>query len=152
MPGARSAKKSADEKAEVWLLSWLARREYSVFEASRRLERKGVTPARVEEVMERFLSEGLISDQRFADSLVRTRVSRGQGPLLVRAELQRRGVNREIASEVMAGFEWRDIGQAAKVKRFGEGEPADGHEFDRQARFLAGRGFPMDIIFSVLGR
>lgn len=152
MSRASDSRKSADEKAEVWLLSWLARREYSVCEASRRLVRKGVTPACVEELMERFISKGLISDQRFADSLVRTRVSRGQGPLLVRAELQRRGVEGEIGDEVMSTFEWRDIGRAAKVKKFGEGDPADGGEFDRQARFLAGRGFPMDIIFSVLGR
>lgn len=152
MPRARNSRQNADEKAEVWLMSWLARREYSACEASRRLLRKGVTPARVEEVMEKFVSEGLVSDQRFADSLVRTRVSRGQGPLLVRAELQRRGVAGEISNEVMAGFEWRDIGQSAKIKRFGEGDPQDGREFDRQARFLAGRGFPIDIIFSVLGR
>ena len=152
MLGKRISKRNADEKAEVWLLSWLARREYSVCEASSRLVRKGVTPARVEQVMERFLSEGIISNQRFAESLVRTRVARGQGPLLVGAELQRRGVEREIASEVMSEFKWRDIGQAAKIKRFGKENPADGHEFDRQARFLAGRGFPMDIIFSVLGR
>lgn len=152
MARTKKAQKSADEKAEVWLLSWLARREYSVCEASRRLARKGVTPARVKGVMERFLSEGLISDQRFADSLARSRVSRGQGPLLVRAELQRRGVEREITRQVMEGFQWHDIGRAAKVKRFGEDDPADGGDFDRQARFLAGRGFPMDIIFSVLGR
>lgn len=149
--GRRSAK-GADEKAEDWLLSWLARREYSVREASCRLARKGVTQARVDDVMERFVSEGVISDQRFAESLVRTRVSRGHGPLLVTAELRRRGIEREIADRAMAEYKWRDIGQTAKIKRFGEDNPENSKEFDRQARFLAGRGFPMDIIFSVLGR
>ncbi len=152
MPRGQRSIKGADEKAEDWLLSWLARREYSVREASCRLVRKGVTRARVDDVMERFVSEGFISDQRFAESLVRIRVSRGHGPLLVGAELRRRGVEREIADRAMAECRWRDIGQAAKIKRFGEDHPENGREFDRQARFLAGRGFPMDIIFSVLGR
>jgi regulatory protein len=143
---------SADGRAEPWLMSWLARREYSACEASRRLRRKGVSPERVESVIEKFTSEGLISDVRFAQSLVRARVSRGKGPLLVKAELQRQGVDPEIVRAAMSGFEWREIGNAAKIKRFGEGFPVDGDEFNRQARFLAGRGFPMDVIFSVLGR
>ncbi len=152
VPQATGSAHTVDERAEVWLLTWLSRREYSVAEASHRLERKGVTSARVASIMEKFVSEGLISDRRFAESLVRTRVSRGQGPLLIRAELQRRGVAREILDDAMSGTAWHELGVSVKLKRFGEGEPANGDEFNRQARFLAGRGFPMDIIFSVLGR
>lgn len=148
----RNVVESADTRAESWLMGWLARREYSVSEAGRRLRRKGVSPECAEKVVEKFQSEGLLSDARFAQSLVRARVSRGKGPLLVRAELQRHGVAPEIADEAMRGFEWKEIGNAAKIKRFGSECPPDGEEFGRQARFLAGRGFPMDVIFSVLGR
>ncbi len=142
----------ADQKAEVWLLSWLARRDYSVSEARQRLNRKGVTEARINEIMEKFVSEGTISDKRFAESLVRNRAARGKGPLLVAAELKSRGIDRELARETTDAFAWRDIGEIAKAKRFGEGLPANSDEFDRQARFLAGRGFPIDMIFSLLGR
>ena len=147
-----SVAESADGKAESWLMSWLARREYSASEAGRRLRRKGVSSERVERVVEKFILEGFLSDARFAESLVRTRVAHGKGPLLVNAELQRHGVDGEIARDAMRPFEWREIGNAAKIKRFGEGCPPDVAEFNRQARFLAGRGFPMDVIFSVLGR
>lgn len=148
----RRAQEDADQKAEVWLLGWLARRDYSASEARQRLTRKGVTEARINEVMEKFVSEGTISDRRFAESLVRSRAARGKGPLLVTAELKSRGIDRELARETTDAFAWRDVGEMAKVKRFGEGLPANGDEFDRQARFLAGRGFPIDMIFSLLGR
>lgn len=148
----RSKADNPDERAETWLTGWLARREYSVTEASRRLLRKGVSPDRVDRVVNKFSSQGLISDKRYAESLVRRRASRGQGPLLVNAELFRQGVDDEVAREAMREYEWLEIGMAAKTKRFGEALPIDGDEFNRQARFLAGRGFPMDVIFSVLGR
>lgn len=133
-------------------MGWLARREYSVSEASRRLLRKGVSPDLVDALIDKFQSQGLISDKRYAESLVRRRASRGQGPLLVNAELFRHGVDGEVVQDAMKEYEWLEIGMAAKTKRFGQGLPADGDEFNRQARFLAGRGFPMDVIFTVLGR
>ena len=152
MASRKRVQEDADGRAEVWLLNWLARRDYSVAEARRRLARKGVTEARIDEVMEKFISEGTISDRRFAESLVRNRAGRGKGPLLVAAELRSRGIDQDLAREAADAYSWREVGAAAKAKRFGEGLPPSGEEFDRQARFLAGRGFPMDIIFSLLGR
>lgn len=142
----------ADAHAEVWLLSWLSRRDYSVVEAGRRLKRKGVSEARIGEIMEKFIAEGTICDRRFAEGLVRNRAEKGKGPLLVDAELRSRGVDSRLAMEISERYSWREIGEAAKRKRFGEGVPSNSEEFDTQARFLAGRGFPMDIIFSLLGR
>ncbi len=148
----KHVQEDADQKAEVWLLSWLARRDYSVSEARQRLTRKGVSDVRIREVMDKFISEGTISDKRFAEALVRSRAARGKGPLLVAAELKSRGVERALAREITDAFSWRDVGELAKAKRFGEALPANSDEFDRQARFLAGRGFPIDMIFSLLGR
>ena len=152
MERGRRGHEDADQRAEGWLLSWLARRDYSVSEAANRLMRKGVTEARVQEVMEKFVSDGTISDRRFAETLVRSRAARGKGPLLVMAELKSRGVDRDVAREVADTQAWREVGEVAKKKRFGEAMPANSDEFDRQARFLAGRGFPLDMIFSLLGR
>ncbi|MCY4041488.1 MAG: regulatory protein RecX [Gammaproteobacteria bacterium] len=143
---------NADQNAETWVLGWLARREHSVREARQRLTRKGVSESRITEVMDKLIAEGAISDRRFAESLVRVRAARGKGPLLVGAELRSRGIERELAREITDTYAWHDVGKIAKAKRFGEGLPADSDEFDRQARFLAGRGFPIDMIFSLLGR
>jgi len=39
----------------------------------------------------------------------------------------------------------------ARAKRFGSAAPASRDEWNRQARFLAQRGFPSDLIYRALG-
>ncbi|MCH8551599.1 MAG: recombination regulator RecX [Natronospirillum sp.] len=121
----------------------LARREYSQRELMERLHRKYPDLAAEElgTVVETLADQGLQSDQRFAESYVRLRVSRGQGPAKIAWELQQRGISDDAAGSLLAQWDWQQ--QAAQVleRKFGHTSPNDLPEKARMSRFLQQRGF-----------
>ena len=135
-------------------LRLLGQRDYSVRELIRRLEGKGVDGATARLVVDDLRSRGLQSELRFAEAFVHSRVSRGHGPIRIRQELAERGVDDDLADEVLTGSVefWLEQGDRARRKKFGEDTPANRNEWNRQARFLARRGYPSDVIYRLLGR
>jgi regulatory protein len=131
----------------------LAQREHSADELRRKLRRRRYAVATIANVVESLDAARSVSDERFAESFVRVRSERGQGPLKIRAELRERGVSDGVVDEVMtatADF-WLERAQKARVKRFGTALPSDRDGWNRQARFLAQRGYPADLIYRTLG-
>jgi regulatory protein len=131
----------------------LARREHSTDELRRKLKRRGYGDATVNEVMMTLCDTASVSDARFAESFVRVRSERGQGPLRIRAELRERGVTDVLVDEVLTTTSefWLERASRARAKRFGDAAPATRDDWNRQARFLAQRGFPADLIYRALG-
>lgn len=125
----------------------LARREYSRAELAGRLAARNHDADSVQQALDALESEGLQSDARFAESFVRSRLARGQGPMKVRAGLNERGVDRELArmalDEAQAETDWRALACEALAKRF-DGPGATPRERARRERFLAGRGFDFE--------
>ncbi len=103
--------------------------------------------------IELLVTDDILSDERFADNYVRSRVERGFGPLKIRAELRERGVDRDLIGESVDGYnhEWPGRALAARNKRFGEDVPDDWDERAKQTRFLTARGFSQEHILAVLG-
>jgi regulatory protein len=127
----------------------LARREYSRAELVERLVRRGHEPGDINDCLAALVEEGLQSDARFAESFLRSRVMRGQGPLKIRSELERRGLDRErirIAfSELENEVDWFALAREAVAKRFaGQGDSP--RECARRERFLASRGFDFEQV------
>lgn len=127
----------------------LARREYSRAELVERLARRGHEPGDVADALASLAEEGLQSDARFAESFLRSRVMRGQGPLKIRSELERRGLDRERIRTVFADEEeevdWFALAREALAKRFtGPGDSP--RERARRERFLASRGFDSEQV------
>ena len=93
--------------------------------------------------MDELGDRGLVSDSRFAEALVRSRIARGGGPLRIRSDLEARGVDPSVVEEALDSDdeEWEARARGAREKRFGAAPPRDRAEYARQARFLAGRGF-----------
>jgi len=134
-------------------LRYLGYREHSEKELLSKLCAREVNASLAQQVLEELKALDLQSDHRFAESLVRSRVGRGKGPVLIRQELARKGIGDELGDEVMTlpGEYWIEIATRAREKRFGASLPEDRGEWSRQARFLARRGFPSDLIYRVLG-
>ena len=154
--GARSAR--ADVAHDIGIaredaIRLLARREHSVDELRRKLKRRGYAGATIDAVVTSLRDVESVSDVRFAQSFVRVRSARGQGPLRIRAELRERGVTDVLADEVLtvASEFWLARARKARTKRFGEAAPATREDWHRQARFLAQRGYPGDLIRLSLG-
>lgn len=133
-------------------LRLLGQREHSQRELKDKLQRKGVDRALAELVVDDLRGRGLQSDARYAEALVRSRVQRGHGPVRIRQELRQRGVDDVVADEVLTTTDAHWLAQAGEVRsrKFGAEAPADRDDWNRQARFLAQRGYPADLIYRVL--
>lgn len=156
MPRARQATAPAPDEmheARVAAVRLLARREHSKDELRRKLKRRGHGQAIIDTVIGALDEAAYVSDTRFAEMFVRVRRARGQGPVRIRAELRQRGVEDALADDLLtetAEF-WIDLARTARARRFGDGQPVDRDAWNRQARFLAQRGFPADLIYRALG-
>ena len=147
--GTLNERRAAFNKA----VACLARREHSAHELRQKLERGSIAKQLAFEVIGELQNQGLVSDQRFAESFVRYRSGKGYGPQRIELELNEKGVDRSLISLVMecSGCNWAQLARDVRIKKFGTGQPADYKERARQARFLQYRGFTGDQIRTTLG-
>jgi len=104
-------------------------------------------------VLDALERERLLSDERFAERYVESRIGRGFGPLRIRDELRRRGVDAALRDEACPerGRRWVEHARRVRRKRFGEALPAGFSERARQARFLTARGFSREQVAAAVG-
>ncbi len=131
----------------------LARREHSRVELARKLNRHlgpDETAADIDRVLDRLQEQDLLSDQRFAASLVRQRSTR-YGDLRLTRDLRERGVPEADAEAAMTVVHGTEAHRALETwaRRF-DALPTTREERGRQGRFLQARGFSMDTIVQVL--
>ena len=129
-------------------LGLLARREHSIRELSTKLAQRDLPDDVIRSTIDLLLADRLLSEERFVEQFVRSRIARGDGPMKIRAELSQRGVDSgEAERELEAqGPDWGQLAAAQRRKKFGADIPAEFNERARQARFLQGRGFGMSEI------
>jgi regulatory protein len=103
-------------------------------------------------VVEYLLVENYLSNERFAESIFRTRVGRGYGWLFIQNELAQKGVNSSIINDLRINQEidWYLQAELAYNKRFGITAIVDQKDKAKRVRFLQSRGFSTDEIFSAL--
>jgi regulatory protein len=116
----------------------LQRRDRSARELAQRLEERGVAPAERERTLGTLESAGLVDDRRLAQQRARVLAERGSGDLLIRHDLEQRGIGSE-AIETALGLLEPELERAATVvTRRGAGA--------KTARYLASRGFGEDAV------
>ncbi len=131
-------------------LRLLSGREHSRSELERKLAGHEEEPGQLRRVLDELQARGFIDHQRVADSLVHRRAGK-LGAARVRQELQGKGLEPELVSEVVAGLRSTEETRALEVwRRKFDAPPADAAERGKQARFLAARGFDGDVIRRVL--
>ena len=104
--------------------------------------------ALIDAVLDDLTAVGSLSDERFVSAFVDGRIQRGKGPLLIRAELRDRGADESLIDRFLTfpNTFWIERVRAVRNRRFGDVLPRDAGERQRQARFLASRGFAGDLI------
>jgi regulatory protein len=138
--------------ARVAALDALARRDHAAEDLRRKLLEKGYDAAVVAPLLDVLRAEKLLDDRRYTENFVAYHAARGQGPLRVRAELRRHGLQGSLLEECLDAFpDW--IVQLRKVrqKKFGAGMPDSYADKQRQSRFLGYRGFTSAQIRTALG-
>jgi regulatory protein len=135
-------------------LDILARREHSVAELREKLQSREFPAEDIEQTLSALIGDGLLSEQRFIDSFLASYTRRGHGPLWLRAELERRGIDAARISAALAGqaVDWASQARTVREKRFGPDQPADYKDRARQSRFLQYRGFTSEHIRQTFSR
>lgn len=133
-------------------MNWLARREHTRAELCAKLAERDFSADEIESAVAALTAEGLVSDDRFAESFIAARMRKGQGPVRIRMDLQQRGVSAELIALHLdpRGPEWLELAREVRIRKFGADIPADFKEKARQMRFLEYRGFASAHIQSAM--
>jgi len=131
-------------------VSLLAQREYSRQELTDKLTAAQASPEEVEQALAQLEAKGLVNDARVVETLVNRRSGK-LGATRLRQELQAKGVSPELVAETMASLKGTELARAQAVwqKKFGQ-LAATSAERNKQARFLASRGFSGDVVRQVV--
>ncbi len=151
--------KGAEESRDAYQVAvkLLSRREHSIQELRRKLARKEFSNGVIDAVVSNLQEADLVSDARYAEVFVRSRINRGDGPMKVLASLRERGIDDVLIDQFLHYDDTFWISRANRVleKKFGQRLTRDDetgyNDWGKRARFLAGRGFAAEIIYRSLG-
>ena len=135
----------------------LALRDHSEAELRRKLKEKGYEEPGIEESVARLKELGYLDDARFARLFASSAIRNGRGyGARLKLELARRGVAREIVSEVLAELA-EEFGEAEILgellaRRFAGFDPETATEKQRRkvVGYLQRKGFSLGAIFEKL--
>ena len=138
--------------ARAAALGALARRDHASGDLRRKLLEKGYDATVVAPLLDALRGEKLLDDRRFTENFVAYHAARGQGPLRIRADLRRHGLEGILSEECLDAFpDWILHLRRARQKKFGTVQPSHYADRQRQARFLGYRGFTSAQIRTALG-
>jgi regulatory protein len=138
--------------ARVAALDALARRDYASEDLRLKLLEKGYDVSVVLPLLDALRDEKLLDDRRYLENFVAYHAARGQGPLRIRLELRRHGLQGSPVEEYLDTFpDWNAQLEKARAKKFGAKLPQDYADRRLQARFLSYRGFTGAQIRIALG-
>ncbi len=128
------------------IMDFLSRREHSSREIFKKLSPRVESKELLEEEIEKLKADGLLSDERFAESYFQSRKNRGYGPLRIRNELKQRGVGDQIFYPLSNEIEWSELALEALKKKVSGDMPTETKEILKLKRFLNYRGFDFQHI------
>lgn len=140
----------------------LSRREHSIKELKNKLLLRDYPSEDFDEVINYLLEKNYLSNERFADSVIRQRINKGYGWRFIENELKQKGLDTPTILLVKQAHQvdWYEQAERAYVKRFGCNVTIDGSTIDsslmdnkeraKRIRFLQYRGFSNDEIMAAL--
>ena len=137
-------KRTMDTCAWQLVVDMASRREYSAHEATERLCRDGFSRPCAERIVSLACEKRVISDKRFVESFVRSKLSCGWGTLRIERELKQRGVDPGTISgwpDAFLGDEapYERACEALRTKRIPET-----NAYPKLMRYLISRGHAPD--------
>ncbi|MDA9832239.1 recombination regulator RecX [Gammaproteobacteria bacterium] len=103
-------------KLRFHLTQFLARREYSEAELRQKMTTKKYPIEAIDHELSLLQAQGLQSDLRFTQSMCSHYAGRGKGPHYVLMHLKLKGVDKALAQDTVANFNWTDALLIAKRK------------------------------------
>jgi regulatory protein len=118
-------------------LAALRYRDLSERELERKLADRGFSEDERQDAVVTLRRTGVLDERRFAEGRARALASRGAGNRLIRYELERAGVPRDVAEEAIGALEEETDRAEAIVARRGANP--------KTARYLLAKGFSAEI-------
>ena len=141
---------SQQQDCQATALRLLGRREHSYKELQNKLYARGFDTSLIDEVLTALQAENLLSDDRFAESYVRSKMHKGIGPVRLKQELREHQVDDELIQRYLGEQQWKRLAAEVRQKRFGVILPDSFNERAKQMRFLQYRGFNAEQISSAM--
>lgn len=98
----KSARELTEADVHEIAVRYLTRREYGIEELRQKLVQRGAGSAIAGKVVSDLADNDLVSDQRFTEMYVRTRMRRLYGPVKIRGELRSLGVSDYLVGQAMS--------------------------------------------------
>ena len=132
-------------------MNLLARREHGHVELARKLLQRGADAQMIEVELQRLTEDGLLSEERYLESYIRSRANASRGPMRIREELIQRGLDRSEVEQALraAEIDWDENMRDLWQRRFA-GQITDLKDKAKQSRFLAQRGYAVEAIRRLL--
>ena len=140
----------AAKKRALWLLD---KRDYSRAELLKKLTEKGYAEETAAAAVDRLAELGFVDDARYAPIVVRHYAAKGYGARRVQAELQRRGIPKELWDAAMEEMPAQDESVDKLLRsRMRGAESTDRAALKRAADALLRRGYAWDEINAAVER
>lgn len=144
----RSSSRGLERQKALELLS---RRPHSRKELKDKLLRRGVSEEDAEDCVAWLADRGFLDDEEYAGAVARHYAAKGYGAGRVRSELQRRGIDRELAADTLSDLP----DSAGKIDAFLARRLTDPHDREAVRKVSAAlfrRGFSWEEIRAALRR
>lgn len=144
----RSSSRGLERQKALELLS---RRPHSRKELKDKLLRRGVSEEDAEDCVAWLAERGFLDDEEYAGAVARHYAAKGYGAGRVRSELQRRGIDRELAADTLSDLP----DNAGKIDAFLARRLGDSHDREAVRKVSAAlfrRGFSWEEIRAALRR
>ena len=132
-------------------LRYLSRREHSRQELRKKLLPYAESDIELDELMTKLEAQSWLSDERFAESLVR-RKSERYGSLKIVEELKQQGIEGESLIEIKERLKVSDAMRAWELwqRKFDSSITKDPKEKSKQMRYLVSKGFPLSVVIKIV--
>lgn len=137
-------------KAYTLAIAYLGAKPRTRKSIAQYLGRKELQEESIEYALNRLESEQLVDDEQYARQFATSRLRSGlKGRLMIRQELQQRGVPKQVAAEALAELDRDSELNAAKTLAEKKSRTIKGDMRQRKTKlmaFLLRRGFPGDVV------
>lgn len=134
----------------IWLLT---RQEYCTKQLDQKLRSVASDGALVAPLLTQLKQQGYLSEQRFAEAYLRSRLRRGDTVRMAALKAGQKGVESDALREAVAAI---DIDEAAACRRLIHKRDPHNLRFDdrklwqRHLRYLCSKGYPMNIAMQTM--
>ena len=132
-------------------LRYLSRREHSRQELRKKLLPYAESDVELDELMTKLEAQSWLSDERFAESLIR-RKSERYGSLKIVDELKHQGIEGDSLLEIKERLKITDAMRAWELwqRKFDSVVTKDPKETSQQLRYLVSTGFPLGVVIKII--